>query len=141
MQSITLNDLLFNLESVPGFTAGLDFDAVAAWTGDTDRILAPTQPLFTNLAAGLGAPFDVKLLLDQVGSFSATYLLSFSDGDLYLGAGAPGSQELQLTLTAMVRDVGGPGTGGDAIPEPATAVLAWLTIAVGLHAGTRRTRR
>ncbi|MGI9427480.1 MAG: endonuclease [Bythopirellula sp.] len=95
--STSLGFDLYNLESTAGFTAGLDLDNISA-VGDS-TILTTDLSTFAGAAtllAGASNNFVAEFDTSQLGSFSATYTLSFSDEDL------PGSQLLDdLTLVLL----------------------------------------
>ncbi len=91
---------VFDLYGTSSYTANMDFDSVtpsgesSAFTTDLATSAGSLQ-----IAAGTGHMFTSSLNLTDVGTFSATYTLMFSDEDL------PGAQNksLSLTLTGTVR--------------------------------------
>jgi hypothetical protein len=87
---------VYNLTSVPGYTAGLALDAVAP-AGDLGVLHTDIAP-FPSLAAGAGATFTATVdPHSAAGTYLATYTLSVSDEDL---PGAAVGNSLVLTLTA-----------------------------------------
>ena len=123
-------DLDFQLTNLIGaFRAGLDFDSFSE-IGDIDNRFSTDLSLFSNLMAGTDSSvFHAAFAIDQVGSFSATYLLDVADeASIYGGTGDV------LTLNVV---------GTVAVPEPASCVLAAAALA-GLalcYARGRRRRR
>ncbi len=95
-----------NLESVTGFTAGLDLDSILG-TGDTG-VLTTNLSEFFDLLAGERVDYLASFDTSTLGVFSATYTLAVSDEDLL---GAADGESLVLTLA------------GSVIPEPASALL------------------
>jgi len=108
---------VFNLESYPGFTGGLELDQIVS-AGDTS-VLQTTLLPFTDsqqLAGGLGREFELLFTPDNAGRFDATYTLHFSDQDL------PGAQTSQLLLYVTGQSV--------QVPEPASLLWAASTTAM-----------
>ncbi len=99
-----------NLETTVGYTADLDFDSFAG-SGDlaafTTDFAAAAGSL--TIVGGTGQLLNVEFDTAAVGTFSATYLLAFSDEDL---AGAL-TDELSLTVIGSIV----------AVPEPASWLL------------------
>ena len=120
-QSIALSQLITDLSTTAGYTAGLDLDSIKLSSGSTAIGLSGT---FTNLAELNSAGLLASLNLGTVGGFTATYLLGLSDQDLS-GATSANSETLLLTLSGVV-----------AVPEP--AMLSLLGLA-GLTMLRRRT--
>ncbi|MHC4976711.1 MAG: endonuclease I family protein, partial [Planctomycetota bacterium] len=89
---------VFNLETTPGFTAGLDI-TLAGSTGDTSALVLDTTSLAA-IASGGSSSLDVRLVDDNAGSFSATYTFDTSDDANVHGAGA--GTQIVLTLTGTV---------------------------------------
>jgi endonuclease I len=114
---------VFNLMATAGFTAPLDLLSFVG-SGDTS-VLDADLSLVNDLAAGTAQGFSASLDTTNVGSFAASYQLSFSD-DTAL-AGAVGGQHLTLNLLGRV----------EAVPEP----TAWFMAVVALMSiAERRTR-
>lgn len=118
--------LLANLASAFGaaLTAKLDLDSFAI-----NNPLAPFSTdlaTFSNLNAGLHNNFNVLFNTANVGSFSAQYTLAVSDENL---AGATGDS-LLLTVHGIVQ----------AVPEPASIVMASMAGLALVYAGVRRRR-
>ncbi len=94
---------VYNLLATAGFTADMDFDSVTP-SGDasafTTDLAASAGSLV--LAGGAGHTFTSSLMAMTVGTFSASYLLSFSDEDI---AGALNGS-ITLTLTGATRLAG-----------------------------------
>lgn len=107
---------IHNLESLSLYTAGLDFDSLLG-IGDTS-ILTTDLLAFGNLAAGGSSGFTAALDTGAIGSFWATYTLSFSDQNL---PGAAGLGVMTLNLYGEIV----------AVPEPSSVCLLTLG-AVGL---------
>ncbi len=112
VRGVTLADLVQNLVSTSGFTAGLDLDSIAPLSGNTDVL--GLAGVFTALPAGDAADLQAAINTEQLGTFSATYLLHLSDENLP-GASGIGDKTLQVTLTAEV-----------AVPEPGTMLAIGL---------------
>ncbi len=94
--SPTMDFDIFNLINTASFTASLELDSILG-SGDTG-VLTTDLATFTGgsaLAAGANNMFTATLDTSGVGSFSATYTLSFSDEDLS-GASALGDLTLNL---------------------------------------------
>ena len=92
---------IFNLAGMPDFTADLELDSVVG-TGDTNVLatdLAPFTGADSLQAGSVGTSFTATLSTEMLGSFAATYTLSFSDEDL---PGATGLSDLQIMLTGTV---------------------------------------
>jgi len=92
-----LNFTIYNLDSSPDFTAGLDLDSIAG-AGDTSILTTDLAP-FSNLTAGSNQNFTASLDSTALGSYSATYTISLSDQDL---PGAQPTVDLVLTLVGEV---------------------------------------
>ena len=106
-----MNFNIFNLESTALYTAGLDFDSFVS-SGHTS-ILTTDLAAFGSLSAGSNDGFLAMLDTSSIGSFSASYFLSFSDENL------PGATSLTgMTLTLLGSVV--------AVPEPSTVCLALI---------------
>jgi endonuclease/exonuclease/phosphatase family metal-dependent hydrolase len=112
-----------NWTSTLGGTAGLDLDQITL-LGDTGKFTLNLSP-FTNLAAGGNLQFTTTFVSNQMGNFSATYALLFSDENIP-GAAALRTMHLQLT--------------GTAVPEPTTCALL-LTVPFLLLRRRARTPR
>jgi hypothetical protein len=98
---------LQNLVATAGFTAPLDLLSIIP-SGDSS-VLTTSAISIDNLAAGSSAGFFANFATGSLGTFSATYMLSFSDDTALLGA--IGGQTLTLNLLGQV--VGSPGVPGD----------------------------
>ncbi len=87
---------VFNLGTLPAFTAELDFDSFMA-AGDTGVLIADLAGSAGTLHLAGGTSHEFAALLDTStpGMFSATYTLSLSDEDL------PGALTKSLTLTLV----------------------------------------
>jgi len=103
-----LSFAVYNLTATPGFTAGLDLDAVNG-SGDT-ATLSTNLVTFTNLAAGSSQSFTASLDTTITGNYSASYTLVNSDQDL---PGATGGVNLVLTLVGQVVSPFPPDFDGD----------------------------
>ena len=91
---------IFNLEDTAGFTADLELDSISG-SGDTS-VLTTDLTTFTGgsaLEAGFSNSFMASMDTSTLGSFSATYTLSFSDEDI---PGAATGDDLTLTLMGSV---------------------------------------
>jgi hypothetical protein len=118
----------FQIENLAGtLRSALDLNSFSEM-GDMANRFSTNLALFSNLAAGTStSPYMVSFLTDQVGSFSATYLLSPSD---YAGNyGATPTAQLTLTVHGLVQ-----------VPEPGTIVLAGMA-ATACFFGRRKFRR
>lgn len=104
---------IHNLESIAGFTASLDLDAVNN-TGDASGTLSSTLAPFADLAAGLSANFLAQLNPTAPGNYLLTQTLANSDEDI---PGALAGDDLVLTLTAAVSLLGDVDTDGDLLAE------------------------
>ena len=117
---------IVNDPSVP--TAGLDLDSLSA-VGDSQ--ITSDLTTFSNLAFNddphFGHQFNVFVDTTQLGTFSKTFYLGFSDQDLP-GATDPDSVPGSFTVVAHV------------VPEPASAGLVALGL-VALAAASRRRRQ
>ncbi len=92
---------LYNLESVAGFTAGLDLDSISS-SGDTS-ILGTTLSTFTNLQAGEPTEADATFNTNTLpGAYQATYTLHVSDQNI---SGAQSGTSLVLTIRGEVTPV------------------------------------
>lgn len=132
---------LHNLVSVPGFTAGLDIDAVTLTptpppggvTGHFGSSAATVfttdlSPTLTPIDAGAFREFSVTFSPAHGGAFAATLTVAVSDEDL------PGA----MTRPSLVVQLS--GVGVVVVPEPAG--LAVLVMAAGwLGVSGRRARR
>jgi hypothetical protein len=114
---------IFNLPDPAGTTAGLTLDRISA-SGDTPAFRMPDLVApFLTLAAGGSQTFLASLDTTQLGSYSATYVLSLADEDFGVGGT---TATLQLTLMGQVLAV--PPVPAVSTPEPAT----WLLLVTGL---------
>jgi hypothetical protein len=113
----TLSSLfdIFSLVDVVGYTAGLDLDLLDVM-GDSGT-LAVSGPGTFNLAAGSSQGYAVAFDTNTPGVFNATYTFKLSDQDL-LGATAPQSEWLTVTLSGAVQGV----------PEPTTLGLMLIAV-------------
>lgn len=96
-QSPTFSFDLFNLTSASGFTAGLDLDAISVVGHAT--AFSTNLANFSALAAGGNAAFSASISTQEVGAFSVTYTLNFSDENL---PGASQLGQLTLSLSGMI---------------------------------------
>ena len=115
---------IFNLIDALGSTSALDLDSIQFIGADSAGI-STDLATFSGLAAGGSMLFNASLDTAQVGAFSETLLLSFSDEDVL------GETVNTLTLTLTGEVVAAP------IPEPATLSL----LAMGALGLLRRPRR
>lgn len=106
------------------WTAGLDLDAVAET--DASNVFSTSLAPFLNLASGSSRAATISLSTAVVGSFSGSYLLSFSDEDL---AGA--------TTTSMTVSMIGSVA---AVPEP-PLLGAIGFVCTGIVVAVRKRRR
>jgi hypothetical protein len=114
---------VFNLEETLGFTADLDFDSFLA-SGDTAAFLTDFAAAAGSLSllAGTSGALNVAFDTASLGSYSATYNLSFSDEDL------PGALTSGLSLTVTGQVV------ASVVPEPASwGMLATAACLFGLR--------
>ncbi len=100
---------VYNIESVAGFTAALDGDAVNS-TGDASGTLSSDLGTFSNLAAGGVNSYNAFVNPINVGSYALAQTLTNSDEDL---SGAIAGTNLVLTITADVSLLGDVDTDGD----------------------------
>jgi hypothetical protein len=113
-----------NLETVPGFTAGLDLLGAVETSDPNGKFYLDPTIQFSNLPAGhVSSFFDVFLDISEEGNFSGSYTLSLSDEDM------PGKEPQELTLNVL----------GRVIPEPGTLALVTLG-AIGMVIKRRRAR-
>ena len=115
---------LFNLATNPLFTADVELTGVTG-SGDTSRFVNSLTPLSGAIAGGQSEAEFASFLTDLVGSFSASYTLSFAEESL------PGSQVFELTLNLEGEIIAA------VIPEPS----AFLIVLVGVIGGITRRRR
>ena len=89
---------MYNLESVPGFTAGLDLDSISS-NGDT-AVLYSDVSAFSNLPAGNSVGFTAFFDTNVApGTYQVSYTLAVSDEDL---PGARPGANLVLDLTGEI---------------------------------------
>jgi hypothetical protein len=113
-----------NLETVLGFTAGLDLLGAVETSDPNGKFYLDPTIQFANLPAGhVSSFFDVFLDISEEGSFSGSYTLNLSDEDV------PGKEPQELTLNVR----------GWVVPEPGTLALVTLG-AIGMIAKRRRAR-
>ena len=93
----SLNFTIYNLDSTPTLTGGLDLDTISG-TGDTTVLTTNLAPL-SNLPAGGAQMFTAYVDPTFLGGYSATYTIELSDQDL---PGAQPTPDLVLSLTAQV---------------------------------------
>jgi hypothetical protein len=89
----------FDLYNLAGDRVGLDLDSIAG-SGGTGSFLSDLT-LFTDLDAGASKTYWASLLTDSLGTFSASYLLTFSDADV--GAAASRTNNFQMTLNLKLQ--------------------------------------
>lgn len=94
---VTLPFSIHNHESVTGFTAKLDIDAIAP-SGDSATLYSDLAPT-ANISAGSSLPLTASFDTSSPGSFSATYSISVSDENL---PGEAAGSALTLTLFGSV---------------------------------------
>ncbi|MGN6724743.1 MAG: endonuclease [Tepidisphaeraceae bacterium] len=123
-KTLTLANLIYDLSTTTGYTAGLDLDSISGQSGDLSKL--GLSGSFTNLAESSAASLLASIDLSTAGLFSATYTLGFSDQNLP-GATSANSKMMTLTLSGSVV----------AVPEPA----ALAAVMVGGLAILRRRRR
>jgi endonuclease I len=125
---------LFNLAGMPGFTAGLDLDAISM-SGDTNAFTMDMAPFSgaTALAAGGSRTFTATFDTALMGSFSTTYTLAFSDENLP-GAASLGSMTLTLTGNVVAPTVDSADFNSDGVVDGAD-FLAWQ-LGVGSQSAT-----
>jgi hypothetical protein len=118
----------FQITNLSGlYRAGLDLNSFAE-SGDFANRFSTDLSLFSALAAGMTtSPFQVFLATDQLGSFSASYLLNVADqSGIYGGTG----EQLEIDVLGSV-----------VVPEPSTFALAALAIGTFAALRLRGTRR
>ena len=119
-------------------TAELDVDSVSS-SGSSyiTTTLTPFTDLPSNDNPAQSIPFGINYLGPASGDYNTTFLLYYSDEQDLPGAAAPGSE-----LASFNADVDVKGNTAywtittDTVPEPATAALTGLVLAVFLVAGT-----
>ncbi len=118
----------FQLENLLGiYRADLDFNSFSE-SGDVSSRFSTDLALFTDLATGTQSSiFHAFFAIDQVGAFSATYLLDVADA-----AGIYGGTGDVLTLNVF---------GTVAVPEPASWILGAAALAGLVGFRVRRRRR
>ncbi len=113
---------IFNLESMPSFTAALDLDAVNG-SGDIAVLTTDLSP-FTNLAAGNFNSFLAMFDTSTAGIFNAVFTLTVSDENL---PGAINGAALTLNLTGTVFEA-------NLVPEPACLTMLALGLCgIGMY--------
>jgi hypothetical protein len=123
----TGNPLAFSIFNLgDSSTTKLDFVSLQCTGGDCGAF-GVTIPSFQNLVAGGSAAGSASLLASNVGNYSATYLLTFSD-DTAVGATA---SHLTNTLTLSV--------GGSIAPVPEPG--SWALLSLGLIGLAFRARK
>ena len=102
-----LNFSLHNLVGTAGFTSGLELDSITP-DGDDDHFFTNLMTFdgFSALEAGDSQSALAAMLTDEMGSFSASYTLGFSDLDF------AGEQSYSLTLN-LSGEVIAAGLAGD----------------------------
>jgi len=115
---------IYNLSTTTDFTAALELDAVA---GANDvSVLTTTLTPFGGVAAlaeGMSRTFTASMNTSTLGTFSASYFLSFSDEDL---PGATGVGGLTLMLSGTVTAPSSPSADFDGSGRVDGAdLLAW----------------
>jgi hypothetical protein len=110
--------LAFDRYNLAGDRVGLDLDSIAG-SGDTGSFLSDLT-LFTELDAGASNTYWASLLTDSLGTFSASYLLTFSDADV--GAAASRTNNFQMTLN-LRGEVVEAAASLTSVPEPASLLL------------------
>lgn len=120
----------FQLTNLSGlYRAGLDLNSFSESGDAANRFATDLSPFF-NLSAGSNSSlFHAMFAIDQLGTFSAHYLLNVADqAGIYGGAG----DVLSLNLTGTV-----------VVPEPASVVFASLGLAalVGAYVRGRKNRK
>lgn len=106
------------------WTAGLDLDEISEV--DAGAVFSTTLEPFLNLAAGSFRSATVSLSTAVVGSFSGSYLLSFSDEDL------PGATTTSMTVS-MIGSVA-------PVPEPPLLGAIGVACTCGVLAVRKRRR-
>jgi hypothetical protein len=117
----------FQLTNLPAaFRAGLDFTGFTE-LGDGANRFSTDLALFSNLSAGSdSSTFNAMFAIDQLGTFSATYLLDVADdANVFGGTGD------MLTLNLF---------GTVVVPEPASCVMAAVGIVALVGYAARRRR-
>jgi hypothetical protein len=109
---------VYNLLATAGFTSNMDFDSVTPsghTTAFATNLAASAGSLV--LAGGAGQAFAASFVATTVGTFSASYVLNFSDEDI------PGAvnKSLMLTLTGKTRLAG--DYNGDLVVDSADYAL------------------
>jgi hypothetical protein len=114
-----------NLANTLGFTADLELDSIFA-SGDSAVLMTDLTTFagVSALEAGLSNIYTATMSTANIGSFSATYTLGFSDEDL---AGAIGLGDLTLNLFGSV-----------VIPEPTGLLLISFACSIGLVTRPRK---
>jgi hypothetical protein len=112
----------FRIFNLAGNRAGLDLDNILG-SGDTTSFLSGLTT-FTDLAAGEAENFIASFLTTTAGSFSASYLLTFSDADVGAASSRQNDFEMTLNLRGVVREPEPiPTNPSNSVPEPATFAL------------------
>jgi hypothetical protein len=123
---------VFQIANLGGtFTAGLDLDSFFE-SNDAANRFSTDLTLFSDLDPGTQSPvWNLLFQTDQLGTFTASYLLSLSDDDGVFGG--TGGQTLALNVTGAV-----------VVPEPASWIIAGIAgvaVVAMRRCGLRRRKR
>jgi hypothetical protein len=135
----TAPDLSFSIFNLADNRVGLDLDSILG-SGHTTSFLSGLTT-FTGLAAGDSEDFTASFLTSTLGSFSASYLLTFSDADVGAASSRKNDFEMTLNLWGVVNErVVRSQVPTNSVPEPATFALLSAGL-LGLGWQHKRRRR